>query len=320
MTEPHDLDAARVAELQQQLNEAAAKMAAVQSELAQATGDSGGQPVVGQPVVSQGGSVDLTQYVGPQRAEQIREALGQLGLDSRITTMFGASPGLAGFAGPPTPTTVERLADPPRRVPFSFRMAAFSWSWWELFGIVMGFTGPIALWAFFPTLIPTGLIVGLAVIAYLRGRKAITQAGLLKWGKVATVTDHDELSRGTYYSGTTYRNMRVAQAHGWDVTRDWYSGPASKSKIDYTLDGATGSLVLRGLPYAGGVILANSRTPSSAQCVSQFPYAVKPDSNGEFVGRLPARMWLGIIATILIEGGLVAGAVASALYFWGSPL
>lgn len=258
-------------------------MAAVQSELAQATGDSGGQPMVSQPVVSQGGSVDLTQYVGPQRAEQIREALGQLGLDSRITTMFGASPGLAGFAGPPTPTTVERLADPPRRVPFSFRMAAFSWSWWELFGIVMGFTGPIALWAFFPTLIPTGLIVGLAVIAYLRGRKAITQA------------------------------------HGWDVTRDWYSGPASKSKIDYTLDGATGSLVLRGLPYAGGVILANSRTPSSARCVSQFPYAVKPDSNGEFVGRLPARMWLGIIATILIEGGLVAGAVASALYFWGSP-
>lgn len=128
-------------------------------------------------------------------------------------------------------------------MPFVFWLAAFSRSWWELFGIVIGFAAPIALWAFLPPSIPAGFIAALVVIAVIRGRKNARRARLLKWGKVATVTNTDEVSRGTYYSGTTYNNVILAQARGWDVTRRWYSGPGSVSKIGYTL---------RGLPYDVG--------------------------------------------------------------------
>lgn len=307
MTEQHDLDAARVAELQKQLNEASAQVAKVQSELQQATGNPDGHPIV-----IQGGPVDLTQYVGAQQAEQIRKALSQFGLDDHINGMFGGPiPATQG-----APVVLERLSEPPRGVPIAFHLAVFSWSWWELFGILMWITAPIALWGFFPVAIPAGFLAGLLAIVSIRGRKHLRRMSLLKWGKVATVTNADELSRGTYYSGTTYSNMIVPQAHGWDVTRDFYSGPASVSEIHYTLDGQPGVLKLRGLPYASGVILANSRKPTKALCVSQFPYSVKPDGNGNFVGRLRARTWVGIVATMLIEAALVFGATLSILVFW----
>jgi hypothetical protein len=227
--------------------------------------------------------------------------------------LFG--PSFAGSA-PPAPTTVDRLAEPPRRVPFAFKMAVFSWSWWEQFGILMGITAPIALWGFVPVAIPAGFIAALATIGFLRGRRNVRRLALLKWGKVATVDRSSELSRGTYYSGVTYSNMKIPQATGWDVTRDWYSGPASTTEVSYTVDGARGVLKLRGLPYAGGVILADPRKPSVALCVSSFPYSVKPDVNGELVGRLRARMWVGIVATIVIEAALVLGAVFSATQLW----
>jgi hypothetical protein len=208
------------------------------------------------------------------------------------------------------------LADPPRQVPFSFRLAAFAWSWYEGFAVFMGVVAPIALWGFFPELIPAGLILGIAAIVYIRGGKAVRRLALVRWGKVATVTNADELSRGTYYSGMTYSNMWVSQAHGWDVTRQIYSGPGSKTRIDYTVDGAAGSFVLRGLPYAGGVVLAHPRHPSIALCVNQFVYDVKPDVSGQLTGGLRTATWLGIPCTLAMELALVAGAVYSTSYFW----
>lgn len=298
----------RVARLEQQLAEATAQVAQVRAELHEVKGTSP--------------HVDLDQVLGPAQAERIRSALTQLGasgqlaqsgMADRLAGLFGPS---AGAAPSPAPGTVGRLAEPPRRVPFAFRMAAFSWSWWELFGVIMGITAPIALWGFVPTAIPAGFIAAVATIAFLRGRKNLTRGALLRWGKVATVSDADELSRGTYYSGMTYNNMIVPQATGWDVTRRYYSGPASVTEVRYTLDGVAGVLKLRGLPYAGGVILADSRKPSVALCVSSFPYAVKPDADGELVGHLRARAWVGIVATLLLEGTLVIGAVFSAAQLW----
>ncbi|WP_155992886.1 hypothetical protein [Nocardioides sp. URHA0020] len=271
MTDPADLDAERIAELQRQLAEATEQVARVHAELAGAGRGSGAQLV------------------------------------DRLA---------ARFAGPPRTPDVAPLAPPPRSVPIAFRLAVFSWSWWEQFGLVIGFTGPIALWGFFPWTIPLGLIAALVTIVVLRGRRSWVRLRLLKWGQVASVTGAQELSQGTYYSGVTYSNMIVPQARGWDVTRDFYSGPATTTQISYSLAGVPGTLRLRGLPYDDGVVLADSRKPSVALCVSSFPYAVKPDAGGELVGRLRARAWLGIVLTMLIEAGLVVATVASIDAFW----
>ena len=75
--------------------------------------------------------------------------------------------------------------------------------------------------------------------------------------------------------------MMVRQAHGWDVEKRWYSGPASKTKLEYELD-ATRRPDPPGVPYVGGVILADSRKPQRALCVSSFPFNVKPDATGQF--------------------------------------
>jgi hypothetical protein len=317
MNPPPEQDPEKVAQLQQQLADAEAQIAAVKAQLQGVTGQSG-DPGVHHPIVIQGGAVDqhgnpvdLAQMLGTERSEQLRDALSQLGLGNAMVG-FGA----AEAATPAPPAELLQLVDPPRHVPFTFRIAAFAWSWYEGFGVFIGVIAPIALWGFFPWLIPAGFLSGIALILYIRGGKAVRRLGLVKQGKVATVTNYDELSRGTYYSGMTYSNMWVTQAHGWDVTRRMYSGPGSKTRIDYSVDGATGSFVLRGLPYAGGVVLAHPRRPSVALCVNQFVYDVKPDADGQMVGGLRAWTWVGIPFTLLMELGLVAGAVYSVSYFW----
>ncbi len=236
MTEPGDLSPERVAELERQLSDAAAQVAKVQAELAQAkAGEANGVPY-----------------------------------------------------GEPLPTAVEPLAEPPRRVPLSY---------------------PIALFVFFPWLVPGVFIAGVLAIAVVRGRRYVRRAGLLEWGKVATVTNADEISRGTYYSGTTYTNMRVRQATGWVATTRWYSGPASKTEINFRVDDADGTLTLRGLPYANGVILADPRNLKRALCVSSFPFSVQPGADGEIVDHgLSPWSWMGIGSTIIVHVALLAGA------------
>jgi hypothetical protein len=322
MTQSGDMTPERVAELEKQLADAAAQVAQVQAQLQQAQGETptcATAPATPPGAVVAGQPVDLTAMLGPAVAQQVRDQLSQLsqlshlGLDSRVAGMLGAVPG-----GPTTPVTLDRLADPPRRVPLSFRLASlWSWSWWEAFAILMVIVAPIAVWGFFPWTIPAALILGLLAIAVVRGRKYVRRMGLLKWGKVATVTNIDEISRGTYYSGTTYNNMLVRQANGWDVTKQMYSGPASTTKVEYSLDGAAGEVTLRGLPYTNGVILADSRKPGRALCVSSFSFPVRPNANGDYEGGgISPWSWLGILFTFLVHATLVAGAAAAVYGIW----
>jgi hypothetical protein len=312
MTEPHDLSPERVTELQQQLSDAAAQVAKVQAELGQAR--EAATPASAVPYGTPE-PVDLTAMLGAEMARQVRDQLGQLGLDEKVAGMLGALPA---HVGPATPSTVDRLAEPPRRVPHSFRLASFwYWSWWEAFAVLMAVVAPIAVWGFFPWTIPGALLLGILVIGMVRGRRYLRRIGLLKWGKVATVMNSAEISRGTYYSGTTYHNMRVRQANGWDATTSWYSGPASTTEIKYSLDDVDGSLTLRGLPFNNGVILADSRKPERALCVSSFPFSVRPDANGDFdAGGVSTWSWLGIWCAILLHTALVAGAWYAVTGIW----
>jgi hypothetical protein len=264
--------------------------------------------------VSGGQPVDLSAFITPQLTQQLHDALGQLGLDQSMGALFG-HPGEP--AAPADPAQgVAPLAEPPRHVPMSYRLATFNLSVYELFILAMGFVTPIVVWIFLPEAIPGALILAVVLIAWFRGRRYATRIGMLKWGKVATVTNTDTLDKGTYYSGVTYSNMRKRTATGWDAKTIWYSGPAYKNKVDYSLDGATGSLTWRGLRYARGVILADSRKPSRAMEVSMFPYSVQPGPDGQLTGELSAWLWGGIISTLVIELTVVYLAVQTTLDYW----
>src|SRR6478609_4724830 len=114
-------DPEQVARLQKQLADAEAQIADVKAQLGEATGQS------------------------QSPSEEWREAL---------------SPYLSTYADtPPAHQQVAPLAAPPRHVPFTFRIAAFAWSWYEGFGTFMVVIAPIALWGFFPFLVPAGFIV-----------------------------------------------------------------------------------------------------------------------------------------------------------------
>ncbi len=286
MTDPRD---EKIAELERQLAEAAAQLARVRADLSDVKGTSQRDAPQGRADV----------------ADRIREALQSVGFTGEL-------PGIPAHPSGP----VARLAEPPRRVPPVFWLTAFSWRWWEAFGLIMVVTAPAAVWIFLPEAIPAAFIVTILVITLWRVRGFGRRRSLLRWGKVATVTSSELVTRGTYFSGTTYNNQRVAQAVGWEVNRRWYSGPASTTRISYQLDGVAGELVLRGLPYVGGVVLADSRQPSRALCVSSYPFTVHPDASGEWVVDTGPALWIGGIATLAMYAALLAGAVASVLALW----
>jgi hypothetical protein len=204
---------------------------------------------------------------------------------------------------PGYPPVDGRLADPPRHVPLAFLAAAFSWRWWEAWAFFMVAVTPIALWGGIPW---TGTVAGIltlvvAIVLRLRGDR--TNFLLLRRGKVADRVRVRQDSTGTYYSGVTYQNVRMAVAHGWQVKREWYSGPGTRSVLDYTVDGKPGTMTLHGLPYAGGVVLADPRRPSRARCVSQFPYDLGRDASGNWVGTVSTRVWVGCFFTLAMWGG-----------------
>ena len=264
--------------------------------------------------VSGGQVADISKYLTPEVTQRIQSSLPQLGLDHGLGAMFGNT-GMAS-APPEPPEIVAPLADPPRHVPFSYRLATFNLSVYELFILAMGFIAPIAVWAFLPIVIPGALIAAVLLIAWFRGSRYVNRIGMLKWGQVATVTNNDTLNHGTYYSGVTYSNMRKRTATGWNAKTIWYSGPAYKNKVDYNLNGVTGSLEWRGLQYAQGIVLADSRKPSRAMELSMFPYSVKPGPDGQLTGDLSAWLWGGIISTIVVELTVVYLAVQAVLDLW----
>ena len=214
------------------------------------------------------------------------------------------------------PSVIKHLSEPPRRVPIAFRLAGLSWKWWEAFAVLMTLTTPLAVWLFWPSTLPIPFIVLLLGAAIFRSRSVGIRTSVLKWGKVATVTAVNTASVGTYFSGTTYNNIRLAQATGWTVERQWYSGPGHTTDIEYTVDGASGMMRMHGLPYTSGVIIASTKDPSKALCVSDFPYDLDVDSNGDWVSTVRPGLWLGACATVTMYAALVCGAVISVRHAW----
>ena len=203
-----------------------------------------------------------------------------------------------------------RLADAPRRVPLRFVLAEMlPFRWWYLFALFMVAIPPIIVWITNPRLLaPTAVAVLVAIYA-VHLWTARRRLALLRWGRVAQVTGVEVLSRGTYYSGMSYSNVWLPQAHGWTVTRQLWSGPGTTTLIRYDLDGHQGELKLRGRAYDDGVILADTRHPDRALCVSSFPYDLNRDGSGNWIGRLRARLMVGMVVWLLIVVGWLGGAI-----------
>jgi hypothetical protein len=201
-------------------------------------------------------------------------------------------------SGPENP-----LAAPPRRVPLAFIAAAFGWRWWEAWAFFMIGVAPIALWILIPWTAPVVWTATLLVAIGLRVRTDWANVRLLRRGTVAEDVRLREDRTGTYYRGVTYQNVRMSVAHGWQVTRQWYSGPGTKSVLDFTVDGRPGSITLHGLPYEDGVILADPNDPGRAKCVSQFPYDLDRDPSGNWIGAVPTRVWVGSFFTLALWSG-----------------
>jgi hypothetical protein len=146
------------------------------------------------------------------------------------------------------------------------------------------------------------------VIYAFQFRSARTRMALLKWGQVATVTGSEVISQATYYGGTTYSNVMLPIAKGWTVTRPLWSGPKTKTRIRYALDGYQGDLTVGGREYVDGIVLADQRKPDRALCVTSFPYDLDRDETGNWSGTLRGRLQVGMVAWLLIMIGWVGGA------------
>ncbi len=102
----------------------------------------------------------------------------------------------------------------------------------------------------------------------------------------------------------------MAQAHGWQVERKWYSGPGTRRRSPTSSTAARNELILHGLPYDNGVILADTRQPEQALCVSSFAYDLDRDTAGDWIGKLPDRV---VIGSVLMSVLLVAWAAATVI-------
>jgi hypothetical protein len=213
-------------------------------------------------------------------------------------------------ADAPTPPVNAHLSVAPRRIPGAFLLAeALPFRWWYVFTLFMVAITPIALWTASPTAAGLAAVAVLALIYGYQFWTARKRLALLKWGRVATVVGTEIVSRATYYSGTTWSNVWLPQAHGWTVTRELWSGRNTKTRVRYTLDGYQGELRISGRSYDDGVILADERHPERALCVSSFAYDLDRDESGNWVGRLRPRLMVGMVVWTAIVGLWVVGAV-----------
>jgi hypothetical protein len=193
------------------------------------------------------------------------------------------------------------LAEPPRPVPLAYRLAALSLGAWEAFALLMAVVAPIALWIIFPLLRTVALVIGAVVLVVTRLRRHSHRVGILRWGRVATVT-----SVSARRSRTSYTNWPMRQARGWDVSTVLHTGGGTTTDVEYVVDGQSGRLRVRGLPYVDGVVLADTRRPERAMVVSQFSHSVRPGLDGRLVGGLAPGRWTWVVLSLLLELGLVA--------------
>jgi hypothetical protein len=280
----------RVVRLQREL--ADAKVDALQAELAEAQAGAHAGTHLGTPVGTP---------VGTQPAPTFTSAIPTAALSS------GREP--SWMRKPAAPADAGTLAPAPRTVPFAFKAMALPWSWWVAWTLFMVAIAPIAIWIIVPIAGAITAVVTLVAVLVWRLRGEGARLALLKWGEPAAVTKVDVAGVGTYYSGVTYQNVRLAQAHGWDVTRRWYSGPGTTTRVSYELGGTENTLTLHGLPYDNGVILADKRKPQRALCVSSFPYDLDRDAGGNWVGHVERRVIVGSIFMITLLVGWTAAMV-----------
>jgi hypothetical protein len=206
-----------------------------------------------------------------------------------------------------------QLAPAPRKVPVAFLFAEMlPFRWWYVWVLFMVAVAPIALWIPMPAAFAAVAILTLVAIYGVQLRGAKNRIALLKWGQVATIIGTETLSRGTYYSGTTWSNVYLPVAHGWTVTRQRWSGPSTKTRIRYTLGGYQGELVVRGREYIDGVVLADQRRPARALCVTSFAYDLDREAGGNWVGKLRPRLLVGMACWLVIVFGWVALAAIAA--------
>lgn len=295
----------RVARLEAEL--AQAKVDALQKELAAA------QAGVAEPVTAPATAVSDAD----RRRSQARDVIAGLAAEGlhaeRRSAPAGrldplASTWLPDDNQPPA----SRLAPTPRAVPLAFKLVVFPFRFWTLFALFMVSVAPLALWIFLPVAGIFAVAGTFLVLTFVTLRRRHLRHVLLKWGEVATVTGTNLLSAGTYYSGTTYQNVRLAQARGWKVTRQWYSGPGYKTRVAYQVGTGTGSLVIRGREYRDGVILADPRHPERALCVSSFPYDIEPDYSGNWTATVPKRV---LASSLVMDLIVLAWTVAGLLLF-----
>lgn len=216
------------------------------------------------------------------------------------------------------------LATPPRRVPASFQMAeALPFRWWYVWTLFMVAVVPIAVWFGYPKAFALAAVISLIAIYALQLRFALKRLMLLRWGVVTNVVDSELISEATYYGGTTWYNVFLPIAHGWTVTRQRWSGPNTKTRVRYEVDGYHGELVIKGREYIDGVILADQREPSRALCVTAFPYDLDRDESGNWTGKLRTRLKIGMVIWLLVVAGWLVLAVLAASVFRptiGGPL
>lgn len=258
---------------------------------------------------------ELERQLAEAKAAEIREARAKSrdGGDATQASPWLSSPAPASrLPGAPLDT---RLALAPRRVPASFALAEMlPFRWWYVWVLFMVAITPIVLWHAVPAAFAPAAVLTLVGIQIFQLRRARTRRALLKWGQVARVTGSEIISRGTYYSGTTYQNMIIPVAHGWTVTRQLYSGPKTKTRVRYTLGDYQGELVVGGREYTDGVILADERQPARALCVTSFPYDLDRDAEGNWVGKLRTGLKIGMVSWVIIVVGWLALAAVIAAY------
>jgi hypothetical protein len=244
--------------------------------------------------------------------EQFSRAYRQAAVDAQM--------GGQGFssAGP----VDTHLADPPRRIPLAFRLAELlPFRWWYIFalfmvGIAVG-VGGIAFFIQAPAVLGIVYVVTLVAIYALQFAGSAKRFALLKWGQVATVAGSEIASRATYYSGTTWGMAPLPIAHGWQVKRPLYSGPNVKTRVRYSLNGFQGELTVSGREYIDGVVLADSRNPSRALCVTSFAYDLNRDESGNWIGRIRPRLLLGMavwVVVVIVWLGLAAGLLRGNIF------
>jgi hypothetical protein len=290
----------RIAELERQLAEQK-RIAELERQIADAKETAHGQSVPTPTPLESGMSPPQFNSVDSQGLRQAQ---------------LGRQFGVRDQSGYPTGSADSRLSPAPRRIPMAFWVAELlPFRWWYIWILLMlGFV-PIEVWvhsrAVFPMVFPIVVVLAFVGIYTFQLLGTAKRFALLKWGQVAQVTGTQIVSRGTYYSGTTWGMAPLPVAHGWKVERPFFSGPNTKTLIRYKLNGAQGQLKISGRQYHDGVVLADPRSSARALCVTSFSYDLDRDESGNWIGRIRPRLMLGMAVWSIVLIGALTLATAS---------